>query len=436
MAEITINVHRKLMTAQPVVYCIPDTKDSKRFISRCYNNDVNVIILIKRKWLATTDLTNCIAYILVDDFENEKEAIKQATTAVIEAVYGLETIDYFIAFAEMNLYLLNDITTHIKKDPAASNIIRSFRDKRVMRQLASEHNVPNPLFKSADELSSPRAFDNFIVEVMNLAKEKQNPVGFVLKPCSDCGSAGVKVFSDPNALYHSVLALDKPELYLVEEKISGRLLHVDTAIYNRKIIYQAIGAYDCSLLETEKYGHQNFMWHTLGTETALGMKLTEFNKTILRVFNLNYGFTHTEIFVEDNTNALYLCETAARPPGLSLFDLHALASGKHAFDIFVDTMSGLHDANNELLDMYRTIGTVVFNPEIGILKEVTSLADIADEYTLSWEQTAQPGTLFDKNHYATQVAQIICSTQDESHCVSVLKNYAQQYKCAYEKMKE
>ncbi|MDR0217458.1 MAG: hypothetical protein LBI71_00990, partial [Enterobacteriaceae bacterium] len=227
--------------------------------------------------------------------------------------------------------------------------------------------------------------------------------------------------------------LDVPEEYLVEEKIQGRLLHVDAAVFRHKIIYQGIGAYACSLLASDQSEPRHFIWHTLLPNAPDSHRLFEFNRQVLQAFNLEYGFTHTEIFIEENTNNLILCETASRPPGLRLFDLHAQAYRKHVFDVFIDALispASIDEApyfpisNTDL----NCIGMIIFNPQIGKIKSITPIEEMIDEYVIEWAQYAKVGSYFSNTHYTEKMGYIICSAKNECECLKYLNNYNNKFR--------
>ncbi|PHM61261.1 ATP-grasp domain-containing protein [Xenorhabdus ishibashii] len=432
--EIHINNQANFHCGKPTIFCMPDIKDSERFVQLCYQCHLNLILLIKKKWLDSTDCSLALAYIVVDDpLANHAckkiiEALKQVkdTLSIITAPIH---IDYFMAFSELHVELMATIATHINQDTRIIDVAQSFRDKWIMRKTANEHGLFCPKFTLASEiLTSPEHFEVFTESVENSAKHKGNQVGFIVKPRSFWGSMGVTEHPNRTSLFHALQELDAPEEYLVEEKIQGKLLHVDAAVFQHKVIYQGIGAYACSLLSSDQPKPSHFIWHTMLPNSSDSHRLFEFNRRILQAFNLEYGFTHTEIFIEENTDNLILCETASRPPGLRLFDLHAQAYSKHAFDVFINALISPALVCKELSFSIENadlncIGMIIFNPPIGEVKSITPIEEIIDEHVIEWKQYAKTGSYFSNTHYTENMGYIICSAKNEHECLKYLNNY-------------
>ncbi|WP_139838867.1 ATP-grasp domain-containing protein [Xenorhabdus vietnamensis] len=365
-------------------------------------------------------------------------ALKQVkdTLAIIT---GPVQINYFMAFSELHVELMATIAAYINQNPHIIDVAQSFRDKWVMRKVANEHGIFCPQFTLASEiLTSPERFQAFTAAVEHSARHKGNKVGFIVKPRSFWGSMGVTEYSDRTSLLCALQKLDTPGEYLVEEKIQGKLLHVDTAVLQHKIIYQGIGAYACSLLSSDQTEPNHFMWHTMLPDSPDSRRLFEFNQQVLQAFNLEYGFTHTEIFIEENTDNLILCETASRPPGLKLFDLHALAYNSHAFDTFINALispSSIYASSICASSIGKEpsfsiehpdpncIGMIIFNPPIGKVKSLTPIEEIIDEHVIEWEQYTKTGSYFTNTHYTEKMGYIIFSAKNEHECLKYLKNY-------------
>ncbi|MDX7991409.1 ATP-grasp domain-containing protein [Xenorhabdus littoralis] len=440
--EIHINNKASFHHGKPVIFCMPDIKDSEIFIQLGYQYHLNIILLIKKKWLDSTDCSSALAYLVLDDplAENISKRITTAIKQVKDTLAILSDpihIDYFIAFSELHVELMATIAADINQDNHVVDVARSFRDKWVMRNLANENGISCPKFTLASEmLNSPEHFRRFVESVEQSAKDKGNQSGFIVKPRSFWGSMGVTAHSNPASLLRTLQQLDTPEEYLVEEKIQGNLLHVDTAVLRHKIIYQGIGVYCCSLLSTDQTADEqtelsHFIWHTMRPDSPDSHRLFKFNQQVLQAFNLEYGFTHTEIFIEENTNELVLCETASRPPGIKLFDLHAQAYNKHAFDVFINALispPSVYTENHIEKTDANCIGLIIFNPPIGRVEFITPIEDIIDEHVIEWEQYAKTGSCFSNTHYTEKMGYIICSAKNEHECKAYLNNYNNKFR--------
>lgn len=430
--ELVVNAHRQFAPGKPVLFCIPDIRDSVGFVNRGYELGLNLILLLKPKWQKTTNLDGCLAYIIVDDVKQENVA--DAVTAVQklqQTLPGAEAIDYYLAFSELNMDFLGALVEGLTGICVHQPGARAFRDKRVMRELAQVKGLPCPVFAPADQLLSARSrFTSFVGDVGRAAERKRAPVGFVLKPRDSWGARGVEVYAESEALWAALCALQEPQQYLVEERIVGTLVHVDSAVLHRQVIYHGMGIYLYSFIRSEVEG-PHFMWHSVAPDGALGRALTLFNQKVVQAFGLDYGFTHTEVFVESGTGDLVLCETASRPPGLQLLDLHAMSQGSHAYDHFLDGLVGQTTASAKRFHTPRTVGLVIFNPMPGVLTEVRPLEEILDEHVIAWEQNAQVGTNYEESHYTAELGRIVCAAPTEEECRPLLENYISRFHCSF-----
>lgn len=433
--QFTVNPQNIVGPRRPVVFCLPDTQDSARFVTRCYDRSINLILVLKPSWLKSTDVSRSVAFMVVDDTQvSRAPEVLEALAQVMNALPGLKKIDFFFAFAELNIELLNAVIEGARQYGPARLINPAFRDKLKMRELARVKGITCPQFMSATQLlSSSQLLDAFIERVSQSAQHKGNPLGFVLKPRMSWGALDVQVFEDTTALWQALVALPQPEHYLVEEKITGQLVHVDTARFEGAPVYYGIGVYDTSLLSRPSTAARHLKWHTMRPDTTLGERLMAFSDQVMTHFQLATGFSHTEIFIEHNTGALVLCESAARPPGMHVFDLYAMGHEPHAFDRFVDVLATEQRWPPLLANTRKTLGMVVFNPTgRGTLKALTPIETIVDADTVHWDQFAQPGDRFVSDHYTVMLGRIVCRCDDETRCRALLAHYDSRFHCEFE----
>ncbi len=247
------------------------------------------------------------------------------------------------------------------------NIAHRFRDKTLMKSILLNNNIRAPKFGL---FSSNITFEQI-----------QGQVGtpFVLKPCGALGALGVVIINNKVEFEKFSLCMLDME-YQYEEFVSGKLYHVDMLLMDSEIIFQAACEYTAPNLEFQ-YG-KSCLSMPLQTNSQLDISLKSFTKKCLNTLGLTDGPAHTEIFISDQGEMIFL-ESAARTPGALVVPLYKKQFKMNmidlAFLVEVNDVSTINTLFQEEGDMRYFAG--LFPTKAGVI-EVLIHPNISSCYDL------------------------------------------------------
>jgi hypothetical protein len=177
-----------------------------------------------------------------------------------------------------------------------------YRDKLLMRIAARNAGLPVPGFVL---VGNHAAIDEFTRAV---------PAPWILKPRAESGSVKMKKLHNVEELWEAVHELnDEQSHYLIEQFIPGHILHIDSLVWDSKIVFS--GAH--------RYGRPPFnIWHEGGVFTSRTIPpksktykhAVQQNKDLVAALGMKTGVTHAE-FIEAEDGTIYFLEVAARVGG-------------------------------------------------------------------------------------------------------------------------
>lgn len=192
---------------------------------------------------------------------------------------------------------------------------RYFRDKLAMRQMAKDQNIPIPSFTAV--------FNN--EEVADFVS--QNPAPWVLKPRSEASATGIKKLNSEEELWEVLQQLqDERHKYLLESFKPGDVFHVDSLVYDHKVIFSSCSQYLNPPLEVSHEGGV-FRTKTLSKKSNDFKELAKLNSELLTKFGMKHGASHSEFIKSKSDGQLYFLETSSRVGGANIHDLIEAATG-------------------------------------------------------------------------------------------------------------
>lgn len=240
------------------------------------------------------------------------------TQDVINAVSYLfrgNQIDRIIPLDEYDVENVATLREHLRLPGMGQTKTRFFRDKLSMRMKASENGIPVPQFTSVFNYDRLREFMNRV------------PAPWVLKPRTEAGSMGIKKIQDSEELWRWLDQLgDQQSGFLLEQYIPGDVFHVDTVIWENKILFMSVQKYGNPPLDVS-HGGGIFTTRTLPSDSDDAVALKALNTTLIGKFSLEYGITHAEYIKGHEDGQFYFLEIAARVGGAHISDLIEAATG-------------------------------------------------------------------------------------------------------------
>ena len=192
---------------------------------------------------------------------------------------------------------------------------RYFRDKLAMRQMALDNNIEVPQFSSI--------FNDEKVEKFT----SENPAPWVLKPRSEASASGITKINSVEDLWPAIEKLgEERHRFLLESFKPGDVYHVDSLVYDKKIIFTSASKYLAPPMEVSHDGGV-FRTKTLAKDSEDYIELEKANKKVLTSFGLVYGATHTEFIKGREDGKWYFLETSSRVGGAHIPDLVEASTG-------------------------------------------------------------------------------------------------------------
>ncbi|MFN8612415.1 MAG: ATP-grasp domain-containing protein [Vulcanimicrobiota bacterium] len=225
-------------------------------------------------------------------------------------------IDRIIPLDDYDVETAARLREHLRVPGMGDTTARHFRDKLAMRVQARDEGVPVPDF----------------VHVLNHAQVDafmhRCPGPWVLKPRSEAGSVGIKKLHSPKEAWDTIATLgDLQSYYLMEQYVAGDVYHVDSIVYDRKILFSQAHRYGIPPFNVWNHGGV-FSTKSLHKEAPELGDLLAVNDQVIRAMGLLRGVTHAE-FIRGQDGKLYYLEMAARVGGANI-------------DVLVDKATGIN----------------------------------------------------------------------------------------------
>lgn len=290
--------------------CIATYRKGDEFLNECKRQGCRVLLLTDESlkdadW--PRDAIDAFYYVRrnMPEADIRKGAAYLARTERLDRIVALDDFDVETA-AMLREYL------HIPGMGETTG--RAFRDKLAMRVRARAANIPCPDFV---HVVNHDAIHEWTARVTP---------PWVLKPRSQAAAIGIKKVASVQELWQTLDALgdDRPE-YLLEHFVAGDVYHVDSLVFDRRVVFAAASRYGTPPMAVAHEGGI-FVTRTLSDEDATTQRLKAINARVLDSFGMLRGVSHTE-FIRGRDGELYFLETSARVGGAYIVDVVEAATG-------------------------------------------------------------------------------------------------------------
>ena len=297
------------MQRQPTVLCLASYYKGASFLTAAKALGARVLLLTREKNAAEPWPRESIDEVfLMPDLCRRPDilyAVSYLTRAnAVDAIVPLDDYDVETAAA---------LREHLRLPGLGETGARYFRDKLAMRTQASAAGIPVPPFTPVFSYDRLR---DYMARV---------PPPWVLKPRSEAGAMGIKKLYDAEQVWRWLDQLgDEQSFFHLEQFIPGEIYHVDSLVYDGRILFAQPHKYARPPLTVAHDGGV-FVSRTLpdGDEARAILAL---NERLLRAFGLERGATHAE-FIRGADGQYYFLEVAARVGGANIEQLVEAASG-------------------------------------------------------------------------------------------------------------
>lgn len=223
-------------------------------------------------------------------------------------------IDRIIPLDDFDVEVAASLREHLRSPGMGDTTARFFRDKLAMRVQARDEGVPVPDF----------------VHVLNYQQINEYlesvPGPWVLKPRSQAGSIGIKKCNNSQEVWEHINKLgDEQSEHLLEKYVPGDVFHVDSVVYDNKVLFQLPSRYHKPPFDVWNTGGV-FATQTVDPKHPAYKGLLECNEQVIKAMRLVRGVTHAE-FIRAEDGQIYFLEMAARVGGAHIDRLVEAASG-------------------------------------------------------------------------------------------------------------
>ncbi|VAW31233.1 FIG01092412: hypothetical protein [hydrothermal vent metagenome] len=236
-------------------------------------------------------------------------------TFAVSYLARTEKIDRIVAMDDYDVATAATLREHLRIPGMGETTARHFRDKLAMRVQARDAGILVPAFTAVFNNDDVQSFLSRI------------PAPWVLKPRFEAGAIGIQKLHDADAVWQALNELgDQRSFYLLEQFVVGNVCHVDSLIWEKKVVFAIASQYGTPPLAVTT-GGGIFNTRTLPRDGEDNQALLAANENLMRILGQVRGVAHTEFIQAEADGRFYFLETAARVGGANIDRLVEAATG-------------------------------------------------------------------------------------------------------------
>jgi len=223
-------------------------------------------------------------------------------------------IDRIVPLDDFDLEKAATLREHLRIPGLGESQTRYFRDKLAMRGRAAEKGLPVPAFVHLLNDERVREFTERV------------PPPWILKPRLMAGTIGIRKLHNGDELWRTTEGLgDQRSFYLVEQFVTGDIFHVDSVVWDGKVVRATASRYGVPPFAVS-HGGGVFTSRLVERGGPDDRALQPLNASVLSAFGLTHGVSHTE-YIRGEGGKWYFLETSARVGGAHIAELIEFATG-------------------------------------------------------------------------------------------------------------
>lgn len=297
------------------VLCLASFYKGPRFLEELARQGCHIVLVTTQEvynepWPACVQERFCLPRL--DGFEEVRKAIGYlARKRDFQAILPLD--EYVVDIAAW-------LREHLRIQGMGVTHAARFRDKLLMRILADEVGIPVPGFTPVLPYSRVEEFVRTV------------PAPWILKPRAESGSVKMRKLETERELWAAIEELgDEQSHYLIERFVPGRILHVDSLVWNNKVVFSGQHRYGKTPFSIWREGGV-FSSRTMEKKDPIFKAVEKLNQDLVKGLGLAHGVTHAE-FIEAEDGQIYFLEIAARVGGAHI---DALVHETRGVDLWVE----------------------------------------------------------------------------------------------------
>jgi len=290
--------------------CIATYRKGDDFLDECHQRGCRVLLLTEEK-LRDADWPRHA----IDGFYYvRRDMPRDEIRAGAAYLARTEHLDRIVALDDFDVETGAMLREYLRVPGMGETTARSFRDKLAMRSRARGAGIRCPEFVHA---VNDAALAEWTARI--------SPP-WVLKPRAQAAAIGIRKVASAAELWEIVHALgDTRADYLLEQFIDGDVFHVDSLVFDRRVVFATPSHYGSPPLAVA-HGGGIFVTRTLAEDDERADLLKKENARLLEAFGMVRGVSHTE-FIRGDDGEFYFLETSARVGGAFIVDMVEAATG-------------------------------------------------------------------------------------------------------------
>ena len=286
---------------QPTFLCLASYYKGGAFLEACHELGIRTLLLTLESLKDKDWPWECVdERFFMPDLYKEPDV-----THAVSYLARERRIDRIVPLDDFDVETAASLREHLRCPGMGDTTARYFRDKLAMRVQARDCGIKVPDFVGILNYDAVNEY------AQNVAPP------WVLKPRSEAGAVGIKKVQTPDELWNYIHALgDKQSYYLAEKYVKGDVFHVDSVVYDKKVLFGRAHRYGVPPFDVWNHGGV-FSSQSLDLKSDLSKRLLKLNEQMVNAMGLVRGVTHTE-FIEGPDGELYFLEKAARVGGANI----------------------------------------------------------------------------------------------------------------------
>ncbi len=287
------------------IVCIASEHKGNEFLEECHNNDWEVSLITRKSLIDEPWMWPCITNVRTVE---EPAGVEDYVRAVANLA-GSHHIDRIVGLDEFDVLTAARAREHLQIDGSSSSFVLRFRDKLVMRNIASGAGIACPKYLPAFNTEDINEFLS------------STPGPWIVKPRNEVSAFGIRKCEAAEDVWQNLQALDSrntwrdhPSQFLIEEFITGNVYHVDSVVDGGKVLACGVSRYGTPPFAVSHYGGV-FTTSIVSYRSKERKQLEALNKQLLSAFEYKKGVTHAEFLQSDADGKFYLLEVACRVGG-------------------------------------------------------------------------------------------------------------------------
>jgi biotin carboxylase len=260
------------------ILCIATYFKGEAFLRQCRRRGCRVLLLTSDALVNASWPREAIDEV----FSIARDASEAEIRRRVDAIARTHAIARIAALDDFDVELAAMLREHLQVPGMGRTAASYFRDKLAMRTKARSLGIPVPEFAP---VFNDQALDHWTRRV---------PAPWVLKPRSSAAAIGIKKIADRDELWRALDAAgDQRSNSVLEQFVSGDVYHVDSIIWDGKVVFAIPFKYGRPPMEIAHQGGL-FITRRLPDDSPEGAALLALNRRLQDGFGLQRGVSHTE----------------------------------------------------------------------------------------------------------------------------------------------